>query len=139
MKEPTGHLKNKLFRRFLAAFIFVLFLVIVLGVVREHFKRRELNKEIANLEAEVKNLETKKKDFLTSIELYQSDFFIEKEAREKFNLKKGGEAVSVIPVGANTKSLTATLSTEAAIDFVRPSLGENARGWWNYFFGARQT
>ena len=79
MKEPSGHSKHKFFRRCLTAFVFVLFLIVVLGVVREYFKRRELDREIVSLKTEVKNLETKKKDFLKSIELYQSDFFIEKE------------------------------------------------------------
>lgn len=134
MKEPSGQPKHKFFRRFLTAFVFVLFLVVVLGVVREYVKRREMDREIAGLEAEVKNLEAKKKDFLQSIELYQSDFFIEKEAREKFNLKKSGETVSVIPTAAAPMAGAGAVAGSSAAA-VRPSRSENARAWWNYFFG----
>jgi len=134
MKEPVlRHPKGKIFRRFFIAFIFVFFLVIVLGIVREYFKRQELNREIANLAMEVKNLESKKADFLQSIELYQSDFFIEKEAREKFNLKKTGEQVSVIPVGDAVQTANKAL-TGGETDSAEPSFGANVRGWWNYFF-----
>jgi len=134
MKEPASrHSKGKFFRRFFIAFIFVFFLVIVLGIVREYFKRQELNREIANLAMEVKNLESKKADFLQSIELYQSDFFIEKEAREKFNLKSAGEQVSVIPVSDAAQAAAKALSG-GETDSSSPSFGANVRGWWEYFF-----
>ncbi len=139
MKEPLAAKgKNKLFRRFFTAFVFVLFLIIVLSVVREHFQRRELDREIAGLQAEVKKLEAQKKDFLQSVELYQSDFF-EKEAREKFNLKKDGEKVSVIPADLSTSANGADKEAmknqaDGAAGSDRALFGANARDWWQYFF-----
>jgi len=138
MNDPSAATgKSKLFRRFFTAFVFVLFLIIVLGVVREHSKRRELDREIAGLQAEVKKLEATKKDFLQSVELYQSDFFIEKEAREKFNLKKAGEQVSVIPSDAASNVAADSAVAGDLAGSVGPLPGGNARDWWHYFFAKR--
>ena len=83
---------NREKRSFLYNFIIVsailILFILVTGIIREYLRQIEMNKEIASLEDELQKLNWGKKDFLQSIDEYQSDYFVEEQARTAFNLKK---------------------------------------------------
>ena len=112
----------------------VIAVLFVFGIIREYLNRVELDNEITELESELVELKLDKKDFLQSIEAYQTDFYVEQEAREKFNLIKQGEKVAVIPIDQiNTKDTN--LNNEKNTVDLKSVSRSNAIDWWQYFFG----
>lgn len=132
-KSETGQLKNNFFSRFIIIFAGLFFVFSVAGFVREYAKSREVDNDLAGLERELTRLKMEKNNFLKSIDSFQSEFFLEQEARTKFNLKKEGERVVVIPesnlgaVVADDKALAVSAETNK-------SAWRNAVSWWDYFF-----
>jgi cell division protein FtsB len=64
--------------------------------IKEILNKSKLDKEITELNQEIEQLKLKKQNFLSLIDTYQNDFYLEKEARSKMNLKKSGEKVVVV-------------------------------------------
>lgn len=85
---------------FFSVFLVFLF-VAVIGLLfvsnwRLSQKRTELNSRIEVLKQEIGVLEKQNQELKTKISESQKESFLEKEAREKFNLKKPGEEVVVV-------------------------------------------
>jgi cell division protein FtsB len=120
----------------LLVFLLLVVLVLIIGTVREFFRQKDLDKELLALEAEIEKLKLDKNHFLNSIEVYQSDFFVEQEARLKFNLQKPGEKVLVIPSSElNGQELASGLYEKGQVAVgVNYIYVNNLRAWWNYFF-----
>ncbi|MFA6537474.1 MAG: septum formation initiator family protein [Patescibacteria group bacterium] len=129
-----GQNKKNVLSKFFLILAVLGIVVIVLGIVREYGKRMAMEKQMKELTAELNRLQGQKSEFLSSVDLYSSEFFVERTARNKFNLKKEGETVIVIKHEDNpsveTKSALATTENISA-DVV----GENLRLWLEYFFG----
>ena len=128
---------NGFFFNFAIVFLLIGLLLLSFGIVREYLRKKELAREVISLEQELANLNLDKKNFLSSIDAYQSEFFVEQEARVKFNLKKPGEKVVIIPsttietIQANKAQLVAGEGQELQKNLYM----ENASSWANYFFG----
>ena len=145
MRNIRGKDRQKsFFSRFVFVFAIIIIVILFLGIVREYVKRVELDNEVAVLDQELEKLKLKKKGFLNSIEAYHSNFFIEQEARDKFNLKQPGEKVVVItpprlslgqmPLDpGQAQDLAGNSTTKTAIVF------KNVQTWWQYFFGDRDN
>lgn len=135
-------LKKGLPARLFLIFGVILMIFFSFGVIKGYFKRLELDKELSGLEQELENLKLKKKTFLSSIESYHSDFFLEQEARTKFNFKKPGEKVAIIPISKSAESI---VNQEAKTFVNQISIGYrglakvNGAAWWNYFFGEKKS
>ncbi|MEA2064709.1 MAG: septum formation initiator family protein [Patescibacteria group bacterium] len=110
---------------------FVLFIVAVLGwrIYGEYGNNKFVDNEIEELKQEIKDLENSSKEFNKLIEYFNSDMFIEKEAREKFGLKKDGEEVIVVPkeTGIDNKSQDYLINNKDTKRFF-------PKFWWEYFF-----
>ena len=104
------------------AVILVFFLV---SLSRQSIKYFSIKKEINNLEKEIKNLEEENLELTSSIEYFESDFYKEKEAREKMGLKKPDEKVIMIMAPKES-----AVAQEQKIKMSIPNLSK----WWNYFF-----
>lgn len=81
--------------------ISVLVILIVIGFLiasnwRINKKRSELNLKIENLKNEIEVLEEKRQELSAGISQIPTESYLEKEARERFNLKKQGEEVVVV-------------------------------------------
>ncbi len=127
-------------RNFFINFIFspkIFFLVGIIIVIAISFplsknisKKYKIDKEILELEEEIKTLEGANSDFKKMITYLESDYFVEEQARLNLGLKKEGEEVIVIEDGGEALrqdkiSLTNNLNTDKNfIPFV----------WWSYFF-----
>ena len=111
--------------------IFVLFIIAILGwrMYGEYENNKLIDNEIDGLKQEIKDLENSSEEFSKLIEYFDSDIFIEKEAREKFGLKKEGEQVVVVPkeAGIDNKSQDYLINNKETKKFL-PKL------WWEYFF-----
>ncbi len=124
--------KSVKLQKVLLLFLFIIVLLAILGIIREYGRKIELDRDLSKLEQEIKEEEVKKEQFLSSLDLYQSDFYLEEMARTKFNLKKNGEIVVVI--SENEKVIEESLNNKEKSE--KSSLVKNNLGiWWNYFFG----
>jgi len=130
--------KSLLFK-FVLVFLMLLVLLLVVGTIKEYLHQQELDSEMAALQAEIEKLNLDKKQFLSSIDAYQDEFFIEQEARLKFNLQKPEEKVLVIP--AERIAELGGTGQLALADNNKEVKGNiyinNFRSWWDYFFQVR--
>jgi|GEM_PF-743144 len=110
----------------------LLIFVVILGIIREYGKRMAMEKRLAELSNELKNLQGQKSGFLSSMDLYDSDLFIEQTARNKFNLKKEGETVVVIK---KNESVADQATIDAGNLAAQTDKFSNLNLWWQYFFG----
>lgn len=100
---------------------------LVLGFGREYLRNLEIERSIADLEAQNEALEGKKLESLSVIESLSSEYYLEGEARRKHGLAKPGESLSIVDSGgaaANTYDMTDDDVAAAG----------NAVRWWEYFF-----
>ena len=91
--------------------LMVSILVIIVGFLvvsnyRINKKRAEMGVRIDELKAEIQILEERRQGLEAKISQVDQDSYLEKEARERFNLKKSGEEVVAIiqPDGKSEKS-----------------------------------
>lgn len=131
--------KKNFLHNFILFFIILFLVVLVIGIVREYFKQTEMNKELAGLESELAKLNWDKNKFLQSIDEFESDYFVEREARTKFNLKKEGEKVVVVPLLSLPAENDGVKNDQAEGGEKRGVYWRNASVWWDYFFDARSS
>lgn len=123
------------FSRVIIVLLIIVLALFVMGIIREYAKKIELNKEVVTLEEEVEKLNYEKNDFLQTIDAYEGEFFLEQEAREKFNMKKEGESVAVIPVtGSLTEEIKQKYLVEKLAPTFEPAYWQNVKSWYEYFF-----
>ena len=88
--------KNKfpvfLFRLGAIAVLF-LALLLVFADIKIYQKKRQFNSQIESLKGKVNELESKNKDLKQGISNADSEYYIEKVAREELDLQKPGERV----------------------------------------------
>jgi cell division protein FtsB len=98
-------------------------------------KRSQLDKEIAQLKAELARNEAQNNDFKKIIDYLESDQFVEEQAKLNLHLKKEGEKVVAI------KDLPAQVAVEVVPQqsLIEPEPAFSARvrwrRWLDYFFG----
>ena len=111
---------------------FVVFLIIILTLVvialgRESYRYYRVNQEIKDLEQRIGELEKSNEEFSRMQEYFQSEEFLEKEARLKLNLAKPGEKLIIIKVPEGFEGEQEEVVEEAS----------NVQLWWEYFFGEK--
>ncbi|OGF30594.1 hypothetical protein A2300_00600 [Candidatus Falkowbacteria bacterium RIFOXYB2_FULL_35_7] len=125
---------NKFLSNLLVLVVFFLVLFISFLVIKEVINKKKLDREIMALKQEIEILNLDQQQFLSSIDKYNSDFFVEQEARSKFNLKKEGEQVAVVKLDDIQKIQTMEgLINEPNVDLQK----SNIEKWWEYFFGVK--
>lgn len=140
MKKTPHKKKKTVFSKIIYIGVGVLLVFFLVGIVKEFVKKVELEKEITTLEEDLERLQMDKETFLTSIESYKSDFFLEQEAREKFNLVKKGEKVVVIPNSETYSQQDYQVNQDGKIVLKEQISAEdnNLKNWWTYFFGDKK-
>lgn len=81
-------------------FIAILFLSFVVFLIFSDLKLRrrdqEVNAKIVKMKSEILILEKEKSNYLSKLSQRESGEYLEKEAREKYNLKKIGENLVIV-------------------------------------------
>lgn len=117
----------------------ILIIVFSVAASKEFIKKHQLDNEIAGLESEIDRLKVEEDEFIKLIDNYNSESYIEQEARVNFNYKKRGEKVVVIKTDnkvyleSNDNLPEKSNSSQAE----RGIQANNLRLWWNYFFGEK--
>lgn len=113
MIAKTKKIKNDskqtiFFSVLLGVLIFVVVGYLIASNIKINERRAELKSQLIELQAELSDLEAKKAQLQAQISQTAQEDYLEKEARETFNLKKPGEeVVTVLPAkesgGAETE------------------------------------
>ncbi len=125
---------------FITLLLVALVAVFAVPLTKNWRQKHEIDKEVADLEAQVNELEHKNSSLKQVLDYMKSDQFVEHEARTKLNYKKPGEDVVVIenkPGGdESTTTSSAIFSIPPAPPTVstEPHLLGNIDKWLNYFF-----
>ncbi len=94
--SPLLGFSSRIRRRFFLLLFFMFLLWVAAGLIREMGEARRSEKNIDRLKAEITNLERKNGELRSLIEYFKTDAAVEREARERLNLKKPGENVVII-------------------------------------------
>jgi len=120
-------------------FLFALLLLLVwLGIktVKMIYQKQELGNQISNLKTEIEKLNKSSQEFSQLMEYMKDPAFLEKEAKEKLNLKKEGENVALMPKAAVSEGLSGNQNTSTPPTSAPLTLKENNLvKWWKFFFG----
>ena len=106
--------------------LLLVFSAVAFVTVKLYMQKREVDSEIARLQAQASELESGNKQLSELIKYLDTPEFKEKEAREKLNLKRPGEEVVVLPGEDEVAGLVAGAQS-----------GENKPNptkWYEYFF-----
>ena len=96
----TKKIKNRKILRF-SSIIFALVILLIIGLLlignwKMSHKRAELAARLESLKKEVADLEKKNEEIQAGLSQKEEEGSLEKEARERLNLKKPGEEVVVV-------------------------------------------
>ncbi len=86
-------------RRIIFAIETVLLLVLIVSYARARISHRPLRRELGDLQAELRSLETENVRLKQQLRYLKSAENIKREARDKFNIAEPGEKVIVLPPG----------------------------------------
>ncbi|MFH0987807.1 MAG: septum formation initiator family protein [Parcubacteria group bacterium] len=112
----------------------VLLLILLIGFAREYGQKKSLLQQIAQRQAEISRLTLEKERAMAEIKNFQTSFFVEQEARTKFNLKMPGERVAVVALDRAIGSVATDDAGGNDANGARGLFG-NLDAWRRYFFG----
>jgi len=132
-------LENKLKKILCSKFcIFLLLLAFIwlgLSLSKIVYKRYQLNEEIENLKTEIEKMDKKEQELTKFISYLDSSTYLEREAREKLNLKKEGENVLMVSESELENESSSVVSQQASIGNNKSEIIENNLiKWWKFFF-----
>ncbi len=122
-KEKKPFFKVLFYSYFFSLILILILILFLFGLLKNFFQKRQpLIREISILEEEIRKLEGEKLNLLETLEYLKSDFYKEKEAREKFGLQKPGEKAVVILPPEKKEEVKETTQKEIS----------NFKKWWYY-------
>jgi len=146
MRQRFAKQDNILKRIILNSKFFTLAVIIIIVLISQPLikkinQRRDLNREISELEQEVERIENKNDDLRGLIDYLGSDGFTEKEARLNLDLRKPGEKVAIIKGSENNSQQKEEIKTIFNVPGLDKEIPEtrksNLQKWRDYFFSAR--
>jgi len=122
------------------AFLFFLLLAVIwIGLVsiKAYYKKYQLDQEIASLKKEIGKLDKQNDELNQLTKYFNNQSFLEKEAKDKLNLKKEGESVVMVPEAAISQELPVENATKPILGGGQPEevIENNLIKWWKYLFG----
>lgn len=109
----------------LTLLLILVFIFSLVSLARQTVKYLSINKQIADLEKSIKNLEEKNLELSGSLKYLNSKFYQEKEARLRFGLQKPGEKVIIISPLEIQQNSEILPNEKKCPNFIK---------WWKYFF-----
>lgn len=129
---PENKLK-KIFSSRAALFLALLaFIWLSLVLVKAFYKKNQLDREIGALKQEIEKLDSQGQELNQLLAYFNSESYLEKEAKDKLNLKKEGESVVMVQGALSAETVPADGAQAPA---AAPAATENNLiRWWNFFF-----
>jgi cell division protein FtsL len=101
MTEQGRKIKKILSSKITLFFLLLGFIWLIMGVVNVYYKKYQINKQVEKLKSEIAKTEQNNQQISAMIDYLGSQSFLEKEAREKLNMKKEGEEVVMVEPAKN--------------------------------------
>ncbi|MDP2934344.1 MAG: septum formation initiator family protein [bacterium] len=120
--------ENFLYSKYSLFALLVIFLLLIIALGRESYFNYQTNQEIKKLQEKIENLEKDNVELAETEKYFQSEEFLEKEARLKLNLIRDGEKLIIVKEEDNNSVEEVGKSRESENI-------SNFRKWWRYFFG----
>lgn len=118
---------------FVINFLVLAFLFVIFG--REFIRDREIQQDIILLQNRADELATRNLQIMELSTAFQTESFIEREARLKLGLKRSGESVVVIQSDQQAVANTNTFQDPQLVLAEQEMLEvDNPTKWWYYFF-----
>ena len=115
-QKENGSWQNVFFFVILGLLILIFSGFLAVSNYRISQKKSALNSRLDQLKSEIQEIEAKKQELQAKLNQSSQEDYLEKEAREKFNLQKPGEEVVVVlPADEGSK----------------PEQTEKPKQWWN--------
>ena len=138
MANPTSFIRKILeLRVFLVVNLVVLFFL-ALSFGREYLRNTSIDAQISELKQQEQQLEGENAQILSLSQSVTTQYYLEKEGRLKYGLRKPGESVVVVNDGtaSTTPSTTTTTDPITGIQtpIAQPIVVGNVQRWWDYFF-----
>jgi cell division protein FtsB len=105
----------------------VVFLLVLIALGRESYFNYQTNREIKTLQEKIEELQKNNAELAEMEKYFQSEEFLEKEARLKLNLIRDGEKLIIVKEDENKP---AEEDEAKRIENI-----SNFQRWWKYFFG----
>lgn len=133
MSGQEGKLKNFFWSKWFLLIIFTAIIFVALACVRSYFQDYQVRQEVARLQKEASDLESKKFATMEILKYVESDDFVEDKARTDFNLQKAGEQVAIIKKAGIIGQNDSGQVDNKVVELERIS---NPLKWWNFFTGS---
>jgi cell division protein FtsB len=119
---------------FLAGLTVIVLIGISLG--KETYRKRQIQKEIENLQTEIQTLNKENSEINNLISYFSTTEFKEKEAREKLNLQKEDEKMIILRKELESQK-NEQKNENTPIQTPQEDKSPNWQKWLKYFFAAR--
>lgn len=106
---------------------------ILMRAYEEYSKKKEIQKEIKELQEEAQKVSKENSDFQERIDYFGSQSYKELEAKDKLNLQRPGENVVVIKP-SQTKDILVKTEEQKPREMPAADARSNLEKWWDYFF-----
>lgn len=117
---------------FIAGLVVLVLIGISLG--KETYRKRQIQKEIENLQSEIQKTNQENSELGNFISYLSTQEFQEKEAREKLNLQKENERMIVLRKELEQKKETENGNQESGAGLIEDK-SPNWQKWLKFFFG----
>lgn len=115
-------------KRLLNLVILIIGIGLIINLSRDILRLLRSGDQIKQAEAKLKELDKESQQLKELREYYQSDEFIEEEARNKLNMARPGETVVILPPNIGE------LVGQAGEEVSRGDQLPNWKRWWRLFF-----
>jgi cell division protein FtsL len=133
--------KIKTSNKLISGLFFVAGLVILISIGvslgKETYRKRQVQKEIENLQSQIKRLDQENGELNNLIAYFSTSQFQEKEAREKLNLQKNNEQMIILRKDLAAKNQLQPEKEPAPV--ADDDRSPNWRKWLNFFFAPRDN
>jgi len=119
---------------FLAGITVIVLIGISLG--KETYRKRQIQKEIENLQIEIQSLNQENSEINNLISYFSTKEFEEKEAREKLNLQKEDERMIILRKELESQK-NEKKEESAPIQAPEEDKSPNWKKWIEYFFASK--
>lgn len=131
MYNNTNERKNSWLIKMIIFLGFVATIFIVLAIFKETYRKKQVQKEINELQNEANKIQGDNLRLADKISYLEGQDYQEKEIRDKLNLQKPDENVVIVKPSLTKKN---TENKPEVNDQMLVIKASNPQKWWNYFF-----
>lgn len=120
--------------RWCVFFLLLAFIWLGLVLVKAIYKKYQLGREIESLKMEIAKMDGQERELIQLIDYFGNQDYLEKEAREKLNLKREGEKALMVAEEDLARELAAMTKPADSEELESAVSESNWIKWWNFFF-----